>query len=61
MDLTRFEIVGPIQNIQTIAINRRIRELQNLRKLFGGRRWRKLKGFVIVRFENDLHFRAELH
>lgn len=44
MDLSRFEVVGPIARVQVIAVNRRIRELQNLRKLFGPGRWRKLKG-----------------
>jgi hypothetical protein len=61
MDLARVEIVGRITNVETIAVNRGIRELQNLRKLFGPGRWRKLKGFAVVRFENGLMFRAEVH
>lgn len=61
MDLTRFEIISPITGIETIAVNHQIRELQNLKKLFGPGRWRKRKGFAIVRFYNNLVFRAELH
>ncbi len=61
MHLARFEIVGRITNVETIAVNRGIRELQNLRKLFGPGRWRKLKGLAVVRFENGLMFRAEVH
>jgi hypothetical protein len=61
MDLSRFEIIGQVTGIESIALNRGIRELQNLRKLFGPGRWRKLKGIAIVRFENGLRFRAEVH
>ncbi len=61
MDLARFEIIGRITNVEAIAVNRGIRELQNLRKLFGPGRWRKLKGFAVIRFENGLMFRAEVH
>ncbi len=31
-----FEIIGTIENIETIAVGRRIREIQRLRKQFGG-------------------------
>ena len=61
MDLSKFQIVGPITGIESIAVNRRIRELRNLRKLFGAGRWRKLKGFATARFSNGLTFRVELH
>ena len=61
MDLSKFQIVGPITGIESIAVNRRIRELRNLRKLFGAGRWRKLKGFAAARFSNGLTFRVELH
>lgn len=61
MDLTQFEITAPIKNVQAIAVNRRVRELQNLRKLFGAGRWRKLKGLTTARFANGLTFRVEVH
>ncbi len=37
-----FEIVGRIENIETIAVGNRIREIERLRKAFGAGRWRKL-------------------
>jgi hypothetical protein len=61
MDLTRFEIIGQIGNIETIAVNKQIRELRNLRKLFGSGRWKKLKGVGVARFHNGITFRVELH
>jgi len=32
-----------------------------LRKTYGGRRWRKLKGEAVVRFGDGRIFRAEIH
>lgn len=56
-----FEIVGDITNIQVIATGRGIRRLKNLRKRYGGRRWRKLKGDATVRLVNGSVRRAEIH
>ena len=39
-----FEIIGHIEEIETIAVGSRIREIGRLRKAFGKGRWRKLKG-----------------
>jgi hypothetical protein len=61
MNLEHFEIIGPISGIKVIAVNRKIRELRNLRKMFGAGRWRKLKGFAVAKFENGMSFRVELH
>lgn len=61
MDINTFEIVGKVTDVEVIAVNRQIRELQNLRKLFGPGRWRKLKGNANIRFSNGLRFRAEVH
>ena len=47
-----FELVTQITGIEVIAVNLSIRELQSLKDLFGGRRWRKLKGVALVRFPN---------
>ena len=41
---SQFDIVGPIEEIETIAVGPSIRELALLRKQFGRGRWRKLKG-----------------
>jgi len=39
-----FEVVGAIEQIQTIAVGGRIRDNIRLRPQFGEGRWRKLKG-----------------
>jgi len=41
-------IAGAIRDVENIAIGRGIRELRRLRKAYGGRRWRKLKGLATV-------------
>ena len=45
-----FEVIGTIEEIQTIATGNRIREIARLRRAFGAGRWRKLKGIAMVRF-----------
>ncbi|MEM8862530.1 MAG: hypothetical protein AAGD96_29815 [Chloroflexota bacterium] len=56
-----FEILGNISDIETIAVNLSIRELNSLKAKYGGRRWRKLKGKDLVRLLNGNIRRAELH
>ncbi len=56
-----FELVGDIADIETIAINHSIRELERLEKRYGLGRWRKLKGVALVRLENGEVRKAELH
>lgn len=56
-----FELVGALSDIETIAVNLSIRELHALRKLYGGKRWRKLKGIALVRLINGNVRRAEVH
>jgi hypothetical protein len=56
-----FEIIGAIQNIETIAVGSRIREVAYLQKVYGHGRWRKLKGIADVRLPNDRIRRVELH
>jgi len=56
-----FEIVSDVAQIEVIAQGSRIRDLARLRKLYGGGRWRKLKGVAFVKFRAG-HVRvAELH
>lgn len=57
----RFEIVGRITDIETIAVGPSIREIALLRKQFGPGRWRKLKGTATVRLENGRIRLAEIH
>lgn len=56
-----FELVGPIRDIQTIAVGREIRELARLRRRLGRGRWRKLKGFARVRLIDGTIHMAEIH
>lgn len=48
-----FEIISDIEDIETIAVGNRIRDIKRLRKTYGSGRWRKLKGFARIRFIDD--------
>lgn len=57
-----FEIISKIENVESIAVGNKIRDLERLRGTYGNGRWRKLKGFARVRFLDDgEEFEAELH
>ncbi len=57
----KFEIVGEMSQIETIAVGNSIRVLQMLNKRYGKGRWRKKKGIATIKL-NDGSFRlAEIH
>jgi hypothetical protein len=56
-----FEIIGRIEQIETIAVGPGIREIRRLHKAFGWGRWRKLKGKATVRLEDGTIHLVELH
>jgi hypothetical protein len=56
-----FELVGPIREIQPIAVGRAIRGLIRLRKRYGSGRWRKSKGIARVRLIDGTIHTAEIH
>ena len=56
-----FEVIGEITEIEPIAVGGRIHDLARLRKSYGLGRWRKLKGFALVRLEDGSECEAELH
>ena len=56
-----FEITGEIENIETIAVGRSIKDIVRLRNQFGPGRWRKLKGTATVRLADGRIKRAEVH
>lgn len=56
-----FELISKVENVETIAIGGRIRDVVRLRKLCGKGRWRKLKGVGRVRLPNGSEHHAELH
>jgi hypothetical protein len=56
-----FELIGKVENIETIAIGGRIRDVARLRKMYGKGRWRKMKGVGRVRLPDGYECEAELH
>ena len=56
-----FKIVGRISDVETIASGSGIRERRRLRKLYGGRSWRKLKGTAAVELADGTMCYAEVH
>ena len=56
-----FEVIGKIENVETMAVGGHIRDIMRLRKQYGPGRWRKLKGIAMVRLENGSLRMAEVH
>ena len=56
-----FEIIDQIHDIETVAVNTSIRDLDRLKKMYGKGRWRKLKGIARVRLQTGRIRLAELH
>jgi hypothetical protein len=57
----RFEILGEISGIETVAMSSGIREVARLRKLYGRGRWRKRKGVARIRLMDGSIQLAEIH
>ncbi|MGC8492645.1 MAG: hypothetical protein ACP5SH_13000 [Syntrophobacteraceae bacterium] len=56
-----FEIVGDITNVETIAVETGIRDINRLRRTYGQGRWLKRKGLALVRLADGTLWKAELH
>ncbi|MCL6508371.1 MAG: hypothetical protein K6T59_15250 [Bryobacteraceae bacterium] len=56
-----FEVVGAVTEVETIASGRGLKTLARLRKRYGGKRLRKLKGVAMVRLASGRVRRAEVH
>ena len=56
-----FEVLGEIEDVETIAAGRGVRDLARLRKAYGPGNWRKLKGTAWVRLPDGAQRQAELH
>lgn len=56
-----FEIIGEVEDIETIAVGGHIRDIMRIRRQFGHGRWRKLKGTALVRTAEGRIRKAELH
>ncbi len=57
----KFDVVGEIEQIETIAAGPSVKVRSFLRKTYGRGRWRKRKGIGIVRLRNGNLRRVELH
>jgi hypothetical protein len=56
-----FEIIGEIEEIETMASGGGIRNIMRLQKQFGRGRWRKIKGVAKVKLQSGHVREAELH
>jgi len=56
-----FEIINKIENVETIVIGGKIRDIMRLQKQYGIGRWRKMKGVANVRLQSGSTRKAELH
>ena len=56
-----FEIIGPLYEVESIAVDSSIRCLPRLRRAYGPGRWRKLKGRAKIEWEDGTIATAELH
>ena len=54
-------IVSEITIVENIAVSRQIKNLRRLRRVHGGKRWRKVKGSAYVELVNGEVRLAELH
>ena len=56
-----FKLIGEIREVETIAVGRRIKNLNRLNKIYGKTNWRKLKGICRVKLEDGTILDAEVH
>ena len=55
------DIIGEIEEIETIAVGGKIQDIMRIRKQFGPGRWRKLKGVANVRLQSGRIYKAEVY
>jgi hypothetical protein len=55
------DIIGEVEEIETIAVGGRIHDIMRVRKQYGPGRWRKLKGVAKVRLQSGRICKAEIH
>ena len=56
-----FEIIGEIEDVETLAVGGRIWDIMWIQKQYGPGRWRKLKGVAKVRLQSGRICNAEVH
>ena len=57
----KFEVVGPIHDVEVVAKGASVRIRSYLRKAYGRGRWRKLKGTATMRLSSGAERKVELH
>ncbi len=57
----RFEFLGELYDIETIARGTGVRIRRYLEQRYGRGRWRKMKGKAVIRYTNDEVWVAEIH
>ena len=61
MEPERFRLLSSIENVEVIAEGRGVRIRNYLRRVYGGRRWRKMKGIARVEMHDGWTGIAEVH
>lgn len=61
MNWRQFELLTAISDIEPIAVNLSIRDLERLQKEYGQGRWRKLKGRAVARSATGEVAEVEVH
>jgi hypothetical protein len=56
-----FDIISAVTDVEAIAVDSSIRDLERLRSQYGPGHWRKLKGIAMIRLRNGRIRKAELH
>ena len=59
--MDEFTVIGEITGIEPIASGMGIRDRARLNRAYGWTRWRKLKGYAMIRLRTGRVRRAELH
>jgi hypothetical protein len=57
----KFEIIGDVVAVESIASGTRVRERRRLARLYGRGNWRKMKGEATVRLADGTICEAEIH
>ncbi len=61
MNWQTFELLTPISDIEIIAVNLSIRDLERLSTQYGQGRWRKLKGRAVAQSVTGQVAEVEIH
>ncbi len=57
----KFEIIGEIAAVETIAVGTGVRDRRRLTRVYGRAQWRKMKGEATVRLSDGTICTAEIH